>query len=169
MRCGRTPEVRDARRRGYRATGRVEKGRLTLRAFAPQIVTLVFPNTSVTIWGVEMVGNGTSRRRRQSSQDLVLIGGAAAPQSTPLYEARCPQVPVHRGQEEPMSHQSHRTMAPLEVTVVYEPTRAAHDTLRSAYAMLLSQPYRRQRCRERHADTTETERPDEQTAEGRIS
>jgi len=51
VRCGRTPEVRDARRRGYRAAGRVEKGRLTLLILAPQIVTLVFPNTSVTIWG----------------------------------------------------------------------------------------------------------------------
>ncbi len=51
MRCGRTPEGRDARRRGYRAAGRAEKGRLTLIALAPQIVTLVFPITSVTIWG----------------------------------------------------------------------------------------------------------------------
>lgn len=167
MRCGRTPEVRDARRRGYRATGRVEKGRLTLLAFAPQIVTLVFQNISVTIWGAEMVGNGTSRRRRQSNQDPVLIGGTDAPQSTPLYEARCPQAPVHRGQEELMSHQSHRTVVPLEVTVVYEPTRAAHDTLRSAYAALLSPPYRRQRRRERHADTTEPQ--DAQKAEGRVS
>lgn len=114
-----------------------------------------------------MVGNGTSRRRRQSSQDPVLIGGAAAPKSTPLYEARCPQAPVHRVQEEPMSHQSHRTVVPLEVTVVYEPTRTAPDTLRSAYATLLSQPYHRQRRRERHADTTE--RQDEQQAEGRVS
>ncbi len=96
VRCGRTPEVRDARRRGYRAARHVEKGRLTLLILAPQIVTLVFPNTSVTIWGAEMVGNGTSRRRRQSRQGHALIGGTDAPQSTPLYEARCPQAPVHR-------------------------------------------------------------------------
>lgn len=50
VRCGRTPEVRDARRRGYRAAGRVEKGRLTLLILAPQIVTRVFGNTRVTIW-----------------------------------------------------------------------------------------------------------------------
>ncbi len=167
MRCGHTPEVRDARRRGYRAAGRGEKGRLTLLVLAPQIVTLVFPNTSVTIWGAKMGGNGPSRRRRQSSQDPVLIGGADAPKSTPLHEARCPQAPVHRVQEEPMSHQSHRTVVPLEVTVVYEPTRTAPDTLRRAYATLLSPPYRRQRRRERHADTTE--RQDEQQAEGRVS
>ncbi len=68
-----------------------------------------------------------------------------------------------------MSHQSHRAVAPLEVTVIYEPTRAAHDTLRGAYATLLSQPYRGQWRRERHANTTETERQVEQKAEGRVS
>jgi hypothetical protein len=66
-----------------------------------------------------------------------------------------------------MSQQSHRTVAPLEVTAVYEPTRVAPDTLRSAYATLLAQPYRGQRRRERHADTTA--RLDEQMAEGRVS
>jgi len=66
-----------------------------------------------------------------------------------------------------MSHQSHRTVVPLEVTVVYEPTRAVPDTLRGAYAMLLSPPYRRQWRRERHADITEPQ--DAQKAEGSVS
>lgn len=66
-----------------------------------------------------------------------------------------------------MSQHLHRMMAPLEVTVVYEPTRSAHDTLRSAYATLLSPSQRKHRDHARPADTAG--RQDEQQVEGRAS